>query len=75
MVGWAGRVTVREYTKQGIGTPKYDLAGLIKEMVEADVKKVTKSMLKSIYNHPNRSISFSFWLRATGMFALLDKTR
>ena len=26
--------------------PKYDLAGLIKEMVEADVKKVKKSMLK-----------------------------
>ncbi len=26
--------------------PKYDLAGLVKEMVEADVKKVKKSMLK-----------------------------
>ena len=26
--------------------PKYDLAGLIKEMVEADLKKVKKSMLK-----------------------------
>jgi GDPmannose 4,6-dehydratase len=26
--------------------PKYDLAGLIKEMVEADVKKVKKSLLK-----------------------------